>query len=206
MLQIIWLLALATSGKPSTGPATRDAPEYDWSTPVAASKSLDRAIDKLDVDAQIGAYDARTDDERTLLDSMRETELAGLTLHNACLDRFGKDRPSQARHLPVAEYRAEIRGDEAFVYLLDDRSGLRHRWVRVAGQWKLPMKDILKVHLAAYKTLAAGLEQRRRWSDGLKEIARTVSAGRYRSAEEVDKAVDDLLDRQTNYDSGKAQR
>ncbi|HEY2585166.1 MAG TPA: hypothetical protein VGI81_05320 [Tepidisphaeraceae bacterium] len=194
----LWLFALALSLVPTTGPTTREAAAYDGSTPVAAAKSLDRANDRHDVEAVVVAYVATTDEERALLDSMRETELAGRALYDACMKRFGRDLPSKATHAPApADYVADIHGDDAVVYLGGKQPGLPTHWVRTGGRWRIPMKDILQIHLRAYKSLNADLEQRRRWTEGLNGIAHEVVSGRYGSAEDVDKALDDLANRES---------
>jgi len=179
---IVVVSAVAQSSKPATG--------YDWSTPLAASASLARAMERHDQFAS--AYHAATEDERALLRALIEQDAAAAALDKACVDRFKRGLPLSKQD--TSRDQADIKGDEAFVYPGGKESGMRIRWVRVKGEWKLPMADILRAHLMSYKTLQNAIDQKQSWTGQLRKVTDEVCVGRYGSPEDVDKILGDLAE------------
>jgi hypothetical protein len=196
MLKSATILILFASFAPVTlGQATQPSGSYDWSTPTAAMASLERAGDEHDQAALKNAYHAATDEERALLDALDELGTASSELHKACLAKFRRGLPaSPVASEPKKKIEAEIRGDEAIVYPAGKQSGLGIKWVRVNGEWKVPMSEILRVHLISDKTLQNAVDRKRRWTNQLRRITREINAGRYASPEEVDKVLGDLAE------------
>jgi hypothetical protein len=184
------LILSALVAGPVFAQTSKPSAKYDWSTPLAASASLARAGEQHEQFAT--AYQAATDDERALLRALVEQDAASAELEKACVDRFKRGLPNSKLE-PIRE-EVEVNGDEAFVYPGGKESGLRIRWVRVNGEWKVPMADILRVHLMSYKTLQNAIDQKQSWTKQLRQVTDEVRAGRYASPDEVDKKLGDLAE------------
>ncbi len=174
--------ALAQTSEPAT--------KYDWSTPLGASASIFKAGKQHEKFAT--ACHAGTDDERALLRALAEQEVAVAELDKACVERFKRGLPTSKQDTSPDE--AEVNGDEAFVYLGGKESGVRIRLVRVNGEWKVPMADVLRAHLLMYKTLENAIDQKHSWTKQLRQVTDEVRTGRYASPDEVDKRLGDLAE------------
>jgi|SRR5687767_5466110 len=175
---------------PSFSQSTQPAGGYDWSTPLAASASLARAMDRHDQATVTSTYHAANDDERALLKALDEQGTAAAELNRACVDRFKRGLPTTVYDASREE--ADVNGDTATVYPGGRQSGLGIRWVRVKGQWKLPMADVLRVHLMSYNTLENAVAEKRAWTKQLQRTADEVRTGRYGSPEAVNDRLNDL--------------
>jgi hypothetical protein len=189
-LAVICLSAIVVSS--AFAQSTKPAPKYDWSTPLAASASLERAIDDHDQATVTSAYHATNDDERRLLSVLDEGGIAVAELNKACVDRFMRGLPRPKYDTTRDE--AEINGDEAIEYPGGKQSGLRIRWVRIKGEWKLPMAHVVRMHLIGHKTLEEAIKDKQDWTKQLRRIADEVRAGRYSSPEDVHKRLGDLAE------------
>jgi hypothetical protein len=168
-------------------------PSYDWSTPAAAYVSLQLAMNQYDEVAVSAHYYAATDDERAALDAMSEDRKASLALHKACLDHFGRDS-SHSVQVEIGRVEAEVQGDTATVYPGGKKLGLRIKCVRVDGEWKMAMSDVLDFWLRTDKTLDRALARKRAWTRQVMQLAGDVKAGRYSSPDAVVQALGDLAD------------
>jgi hypothetical protein len=184
------LFALLTH--PAIAQTTRASVPYDSSTPLKASASLARAAAAHDQYAVTITYHASTDDERALLSAMDSAGRAAADLHDACLARFNQGLPEPEREDTGDADEAEVNGDEAFVYVGGKQSGLRVRWVRVRGQWKIPMSDVLRVQRRIHKSLERAIGEKRDWAKQVRQVAKEVRAGRYASPEEVETRLGEL--------------
>ena len=193
-LHVFLALSLAAMlAHPATAQTTRPAVPYDASTPLKAAASLARAAAAHDQYAVTITYHAATDDERALLAAMDSAGRAAADLHDACLARFKQGLPEPAREDTTGDDdEAEINGDEAFVYVAGKQSGLRVRWVRVRGQWKIPMSDVLRVQRRIHKSLERAVGEKREWATQVRQVAKEVRAGRYASPEEVETRLAEL--------------
>ena len=191
---LIWSL-LAWSATATFGQSTQPSRSYDWSTPLAADASLRLANHARDQAAVTRAYHADNGDQRALLSALNEQWVAGMTLHEACLARFKRELPSGSVVRPADNrIEADVQGDEAIVYPGGKQLGLGITWVRINGEWKVAMSQILRAHLMTYKSLPRAIDEKRAWTKELRRLTDEIKAGRYSSPEDVDKALDDLAE------------
>jgi hypothetical protein len=192
------VLALVSVATAVVAQSTQPAIDYDWTTPVAAQRSLQRAQSLGDEATISSAYFAANDDERALLDSMNVQGEASAELHQACITKFARDLPK-----PPAEFapldpnlvEADVRGDEAIVYPAGKASGLWIKWIRVKGEWKVAMSDVLRVHLFGGRTLKSAIDENHKWAEQLCRLSRDIRAGHFTSPEEVDRKLDQLAEK-----------
>jgi hypothetical protein len=192
VVMFICLIApLAVWGTPASAPATRSRAALDHSSPKALLRSFFTTGGDLDEQTMRSLFHATNPVEQKLVDATVQIAMAQSRLRAAQVARFGKSQAagSTAAGIPQPADLSEIdalhetvQGDHAVV-TAPNSPGIAMEFVRVDGQWKLPISPLAsKLDPPNAQLLDKGIQAQ---VEVLDSVTSQVKAGAFASEQAV---------------------
>jgi hypothetical protein len=147
---ICLIAPLAVWGTPAGAPATRSRPVLDHSSPKALLRSFFTTGGDVDEQTMRSLFHATNPVEQKLVDATVQIAMAQSRLRAAQVERFGKSPtagpaatgiPQPADLAEIDSLHESVQGDHAVV-TVPNSPGIAMEFVRIDGQWKLPISPL----------------------------------------------------------------
>ncbi len=202
---LILLAAMVLSIPALAGAApTTQSVEAEMSTPKKAMLYADRKLQHDGVDEEMKLYHAVGEKQEKMARSMAEADVALAKVEGAAMEKFGQDASQEVVHALDGKTRADIADATEEV----DREKASLKWkdddehsipmIKVDGLWKISVAGMIEGQ--EDEELNAEIESSKKLTAETLKFAKRVQDGKYKSTEELVKAITNYMDTLHNDD------